>query len=366
MFEKNSDCFFMDKAIKLAKKGAGSVSPNPLVGAVIVKNNKIIGQGYHKRAGHNHAEVNAIKNCKQSPKGATIYVTLEPCSTFGKTPPCTEAIKEAGIAKVVIGALDINPSHNGKALAFFKKNKIKAEYGVLSEQCNSLNKIFNKYITTGMPYLIVKSGISLDGKIATKTGDSKWITSEKSRIEVHKIRALVDAVLVGTGTLKADKPKLDVRMGVVAKKIPKRIVLDRNLKYVTPEYVDERTIVVCSMAAKKANQEKFSNCKGILLNARIKKDKIDLKDMLKKLAALDITSILCEGGGWINASFLEQKLADEIVLFIAPKIIGGCGSVSFFTGIGAKKVSDSIYLDIMEQRKTGCDIMIKAVPRYSF
>lgn len=365
MVKKLTDDFCMRKAISLAKKGTGTVSPNPLVGAVVVKNNKIIATGFHKLAGYAHAEVNAISNAKVSLKGATIYVTLEPCSTHGKTPPCTEAILKAGIKRVVIGTLDINPLHKGRALKFFKKHKIEAVHGVLEKECNALNKIFNKYIVSKIPYVIVKSGISLDGKIATKTGDSKWITSEKSRIEVHKIRAAVDAVLVGTGTLRKDKPTLDVRMGVKAKKNPKRIVLDRNLKYVTPEYVDARTIVVCSLAAKKANKEKFKNSKGLLLSALVKKDKIDLKDMLNKLGELDITSILCEGGGWLNASFLEQQLADEIVLFIAPKIIGGCGSVSFFTGTGAKKVTDSISLDIIEQRKTDCDIMIKATPKYS-
>lgn len=365
MFKKNSDAYFMDKAIKLAKKGKGAVSPNPLVGAVIVKKNKIIGQGFHKCAGEAHAEVNAINSAKGLAKGATIYVTLEPCCTTGKTPPCTEAILKAGISKVVIGSLDINPKHNGRALKFFKRNNIEATHGVLAKECNDLNRIFNKYITTSLPYLIVKSGISLDGKIATKTGDSKWITSEKSRKEVHRIRSFVDAVLVGTGTLKADKPSLDVRMGIKVKKQPKRIVLDRSLKYVTKKYVDERTIVVCSNAAKKENSEKFKNAKGLLLSVRVKKDKLDLKDMLAKLGKLGITSILCEGGGWLNASFLEQRLADQINLFIAPKIIGGCGSVSFFTGIGAKKVSDSIILDIIEQRKIDCDIMIKAYPKYN-
>ena len=305
------DEFYMDMALKLAQKAQGRTSPNPMVGAVIVKNNRIIGKGFHKKAGLAHAEINALRQAGKNAKGAVLYVTLEPCCFFGKTPPCTDAIIKAGIKKVIIAAKDPNPLNNGKGIAVLKNNKINVVSGVLEKESRRLNEVFEKYITTRMPFVILKMAQTLDGKIATKTGNSKWIFGEKSRRLVHKLRKQVDAVMVGANTARIDKPRF-----------------------------------------------KDSKMKIIVRSAR-KNRKIDLNRLLKNLGKKQVTSILCEGGGGLAWSLLSEKLVDKILFFIAPKIIGGKYAITSVEGKGIDTLDNAIRLKNMTVKTIGDDILIE-------
>lgn len=363
-FIVKNDEHYMAQALKLAEKGLGLTSPNPTVGAVIVKNGQVIGRGYHKKAGTYHAEINALQNCQTSPKGAALYVTLEPCSTYGKTPPCTEVIRQAGIKKVIIGTLDPNPLHYQKSLAFFKKHHIGCLNGILEKECRELNKAFNKYIAEDLPYVTVKAALSLDGKIATKTNDSKWITGRTSRQYVHKLRSQVDAVLVGQNTFNLDNPKLNVRMGIKTVKHPLKIILDSNLCSIDIDNFPKDTIIATTGQAPELKIRSLKAKKAQLILAKLRKKKIDLKDLAKRLAKKSITHLLVEGGGETIASFFEQKLVDEVIFFIAPKIIGGKEAKTPVEGSGIAAVKNALNIDIKQIKKIDNDIMIKGVPKY--
>ena len=333
---------YMRLALSLARRAKGLTSPNPAVGAVIVKAGKVVGKGYHKRCGLPHAEINALNAAGDKAKDATLYVTLEPCDHFGRTPPCTDAIIKARIKRIVAGMKDPNPANNGRGIRKLRKHGIKTSVGVLEDKARDLNRPFIKFITTGMPYVTVKMAESLDGKIATKTGDSKWVTSEDSRQYVRKLRSKVDAVMVGVNTVIKDDPALLSRIPGVRE--PARVIVDSDLK--TP-----RNAKIFSTA---------SISPVYIATAKRKHGKVDLRDLLKKLGKMGMINVMVEGGGGLVAGLIEKKLVDEFLFFIAPKIIGGKDAVTSVEGTGVRQMSQALMLNNMKIRKFRKDILITA------
>ena len=315
----------MHKAIELAKKGEGKVSPNPLVGCILIKNKNIIGQGYHKKYGGNHAEIEAINNAikhgnKNKIKDSTLYVNLEPCCHRGKTPPCVDEIIKRKIKKVIIACKDPNELVNGKSIKKLRDNNIKVELRLMEKEAENLNKYFFKYIKTGLPYVIWKSGMSLDGKITHP--NKKYITNKKSLEHVHKIRNEVDAILVGVNTIIKDNPKLNVRLKNSEKNIIP-IILDPNLKInLKAKVLRKGTILVVKKNLKSKNIKKLQKVGVKLLEIDIKNKKFNLKELLKKVGKLKITSLLVEGGQKTSTEFINQKFVDEIYLFISLEMFG--------------------------------------------
>lgn len=351
---------FMRLAVKLAKKGLGRTSPNPIVGSVVVKNRKIIGQGYHEKAGLPHAEINALLDAGKKAKGSTLYVTLEPCAHFGRTPPCVQAIIKAGVKKVVVGSIDPNPKVRGKGIRILQDNGIEVIKDVLRDECLSLNEAYVKYVTKKTPFVILKLAVTLDGKIATSTGDSKWITSLESRRYAHRLRSLVDCVMVGSGTILKDDPALTVRF--IKGKNPARAVLDSSLKMPVKAKIfasrNEKVFVFISAKANK-NKIKLLEQKGAeVIKVKQSQDGLNIKGVLKELGKRAITSVLIEGGARLAASALKQGAADKAIFIMAPKIIGGDG-VDCIGSIGVKRVDEALDLKKIEIRKLGKDIIIE-------
>lgn len=353
----------MDRAIELADRGKGWVNPNPLVGAVIVKNGRIIGEGWHERYGGLHAERNAFKHCQENPEGATMYVTLEPCCHYGKTPPCTEAIIERGIVRVVVGLIDPNPLVAGKGMKLLRKAGIEVISGVEEERIREQNRIFLKYITTGMPWVVLKTAMTLDGKIAAYTGDSCWVTGEESRQKVQDMRRTYMGIMVGAGTVRADNPLLNCRLEGEVRQ-PVRVVVDSKATLLPGCKLIEtaglyRTIVAHTQ---EAAVEKLSELRaeGVeLLLCPESAEGVDLKALLKQLGSLGIDSVLLEGGGQLNASFLRVGLVDEIFAFIAPKIIGGKEAKTPVEGQGIARMNDAVSVQDVVTERIGNDILIR-------
>lgn len=320
---------YMIRAIELAKKGEGFTNPNPLVGAVIVKDNRIIGEGYHERYGELHAERNAIKSLTESAEGATIYVTLEPCCHYGKTPPCTEAIIENKISKVVIGSRDPNPKVAGKGARILREAGIEVIEDYMREECDRLNSIFFHYISNNTPYVVMKYAMTADGKIATVTGESKWITGEEARNHVQQLRSTYMGIMAGIGTVLADDPMLNVR--IEGKRNPIRIICDTRLQIPLDSKLCQSAgeyplIVACGQNM--ADNEKKIQLRQIgatVIELPVIDGRIDLKELMLKLGERQIDSILLEGGGTLNESALRAGIVNEIKAFIAPKIFGGTG-----------------------------------------
>lgn len=359
--------YYMSRAIELAKSGWGKTNPNPLVGAVIVRNGSIIGEGYHKKIGSYHAEIEALQSLKQDPKGSEIYVNLEPCSHFGKTPPCADALVKAGIKKVVIGMVDPNPLVSGKGISILKKAGIEVVTGVMEKECRILNEIFIKYITQKMPFVILKSAMTLDGKIATRSGDSKWITNEKSREFVHRLRDRVSAIMVGIDTVLMDNPSLTTRLQKSEGKDPVRIVIDSKGRIpldakVINNLSEAPAILVIAEELPKEKLSFLSNKNVKVITAGNKEGKVDLNKLMKELYKMQIDSILLEGGGNLNYSALESGIVDKILMFIAPKIIGGADAKTPFEGLGVEKMSDAFSLINYELKTFGKDILIEGYP----
>ncbi|MCD4713040.1 MAG: bifunctional diaminohydroxyphosphoribosylaminopyrimidine deaminase/5-amino-6-(5-phosphoribosylamino)uracil reductase RibD [Clostridiales bacterium] len=355
---------YMKRALELAEKGSGFTSPNPLVGAVIVKDGMIIGEGYHEFYGGPHAEINAFKNVTDDVRGATMYVTLEPCSHFGKTPPCANAIIEKGISKVVIGMIDPNPVVAGRGVSILRESGIEVHTGVLEEECKKLNEIFIKYITTKKPFVILKSAMTLDGKIATSTGDSKWITSEASRTKVHEIRQRVAGILVGIGTVLADDPYLTTRLMQENISHPVRVIVDTHAR--TPldahvlEGLDEiRTIIATTSLASDAKLKQLKEIGAEILLLPIKDDHVDLEALIVALGEIGIDSVLIEGGSKVNFSAIEMGIVDKVIFFIAPKFIGGDEAKTPMGGLGKMFMRDATTLKNMKYQMVGEDIMIE-------
>lgn len=350
---------YMERAIELSKLGSGNVSPNPLVGAVIVKNNKVIGEGYHKVYGGNHAEVNAIESANESINGATMYVTLEPCSHYGNTPPCAKRIVEEKIAKVVIGMVDPNPLVAGKGIDILEQAGVKVEFSSLEEECMKVNEKFLKYIKNKKPFIALKWASSLDGKIATKTKKSKWISNEESREFVQKLRNDYTGILVGINTILDDNPKLTCRLenGIN----PIRIVMDTNGRIPIESQVFKeagRIIVLVSEGISKDTESRLATSKAEIIKCKTKFGKIDLHDGICKLGEKGIDSILIEGGSTINSSFINENLIDKIYCFIAPKIIGADG-ICAIGNLGLDEVNECKKLEIRNIKSFHNDILIE-------
>ncbi len=355
---------FIRKTISLARIAKGKTSPNPLVGAVIVKGGGIIGRGYHAKAGEPHAEINAINNANVSTKGATLYVNLEPCCHHGRTPPCVDAIIKAGIKEVFVGMYDPNPLVSGGGIEKLRDNGIDVIVGVLEHECEKLNESFIKFVTKKLPFVILKSAASLDGKTATASGDSKWITNDRSRRFVHRLRNEVDAILVGSGTLMKDDPHLTVRLDGKRTNAPVRVVLDKSLKIkqkanVLKNMSEVKTIIFTSKAADKKKSANLIDKGAKLISVPEKDGMLNLKSVLKKLAGEGITSVLVEGGSTLHASFVREKLADKMFQFYAPKLIMGDKAKPIFSGDSKDLIKDAISVKISELRKFGDDIMVE-------
>jgi diaminohydroxyphosphoribosylaminopyrimidine deaminase/5-amino-6-(5-phosphoribosylamino)uracil reductase len=350
---------YMNLALQLALRAKGRTSPNPLVGALVVKNNRIVGRGYHKKAGAPHAEVNALNVAGPKAHKATLYLTLEPCAHFGRTPPCTGKIISSGIRKVVVAMLDPNPLNNGKGVRELRRAGIEVEVGSLREKAKRINESYIKYITAKRPFVILKSALSLDGKIATRRGDAKWISNELSRKYVHRLRSDVDAILVGSGTIRKDNPRLTAR---TYKKNPIRIVVDSKARISPAAKVLNREAPTIIATTKFASPGKIAalSKKGVrVLVVKDKDKKVDLTELLKMLGKLEITSLLVEGGGTINAAFLENGLVDKLLFFIAPQIIGGKEAPTAVEGEGIEKMSGAIKLKDITTKRFGEDILIE-------
>lgn len=361
-----NDLEYMKLAVTLARRGSGRVNPNPMVGAVIVKDDKIIGQGYHEKFGTAHAEINALASCTTSPKGATIYVTLEPCCHYGKTPPCTEAIIRSGISRVVIGTPDVNPLVSGKGASLLQQHGIQVDIGILKHECDQLIKVFKKFIIDKRPFVLMKYAMTVDGKIATYTGASKWISCEESRLKVHELRNEFSAIMVGIGTVMKDDPMLNCRME--NGKNPIRIICDTHLKLPLTSNIAktarsiETFIATCQTDDAKMLPYKNLGCKFITVD---KKDElIDLNQLMLKLGEMDIDSVLLEGGGRLNWSALNQRIVQETAVFIAPKIFGG-KALTPISGVGVSKPGDAVKLNPYSFSKVGSDFLIESEVIYS-
>ncbi|ABK62611.1 riboflavin biosynthesis protein RibD [Clostridium novyi NT] len=355
---------FMKKAIELSKLGVGYTYPNPLVGAVIVKDNKIIGQGYHERFGGAHAEVNALKNATEDVTGATMYVTLEPCSHYGKTPPCANTIVKSGIKEVIVGMRDPNELVAGRGINILKENGIKVIVGVFEEEIKKINEIFIKYITTKEPFCILKTAMTLDGKIATVMGDSKWISNELSREYVHEIRHRVAGIMVGIGTVLKDDPSLTTRLKEKTGRDATRIIVDSKGRIPLNSKVlnldsKEKTIIATTKLADKLKIEEIKKKGAEVIITPIKNGKVDLKFLVIELGKMNIDSILLEGGGTLNYSALNEGIVDKVISFIAPKIIGGQDAKTSVAGEGIKKISDAVTLHDIEISNFQEDVVIE-------
>jgi diaminohydroxyphosphoribosylaminopyrimidine deaminase/5-amino-6-(5-phosphoribosylamino)uracil reductase len=375
---------YMRLALRLAQRGCGMTSPNPMVGAVLVRGGRIIGRGWHHRAGEPHAEIEALLDAQKrghTAKGATLYVTLEPCCTQGRTPPCTEAIIAAGIKRVVAGAMDPNPRHHGKGFRILRRSGVEVAQEVMAAQCERLNEAFNHWIVQRTPFVTVKAAMTLDGKIATAAGESKWITGEKARAWGMKLRQGMDAILVGINTVLADDPSLTFRgkaAGVRGHGL-RRIVLDARARtplgarVVSDEHSSLTTIVVSKLAPRSRVAALETRVQVLVVpfakggpRARGGSSPgrehlaLDLGWLLKQLGSENVTSLLVEGGGEVSASFLLEGLAQRIVFFYAPKVLGGRDSRRAVAGEGARGLNQVLNLSEVEWRRLGPDLLLSA------
>ena len=356
---------YMRRALELARKGEGHTSPNPMVGCVVVKDGRIISEGYHEKYGEFHAERNALTRCTEDTAGADLYVTLEPCCHQGKTPPCTDIIIEKKIARVFVGSMDSNPLVAGKGVQILRDHGIYVETGILDAEYRKLNEVFYHYIATKTPFVVMKYAMTLDGKIACATGDSKWVTGEIARTQVHRMRGRYRGIMVGIGTVLADDPMLNCRVeGGVD---PVRIICDSNLHIPTESQIvktasDIETIVACSQEALESErkQEKIRRLKeaGIQIIGTEGAHGVNLVELMKKLGGQNIDSILLEGGGTLNASALEDGIVNKVYAYIAGKLIGGMDARSPVEGIGIDRMADAITLQNVEIEKLGDDFCI--------
>ena len=355
---------FMKEALRLARRGAGGVSPNPLVGAVIVKNNAVIARGYHERYGGPHAEINALRQARGYAKGATLYINLEPCSHYGKTPPCTDALIASGIARVFVGMVDPNPLVSGRGIKKLQQAGIAVEVGLLEDQCRRLNEVFIKYITQKVPFVTLKAAMTLDGNIATRSGDSKWISCEASRKLVHILRSQSDALMVGSGTVMTDDPQLTVRLKKKSLKNPLRIIVDGKLripltsKVLQPNLAKGTMIVTAPSRVSSRKARQITKTGARIMSAPLKNGQINLRALMKKLGAMGITSLLLEGGSELNAAALAEGIVDKILFFYAPKIIGGRNAVHVVGGSGIAALRNALLVRDLHLRRVGSDVVM--------
>ena len=356
---------FMRLAINLAKKGFGKTNPNPLVGAVVVKNNRVVGQGYHRRAGLAHAEVVALDQAGGRAKGASLYVTLEPCCHFGRTPACVDKIVASKIGEVIFAMYDPNPLNNGRGARFLRAQGIKVVSGIMEDQARAINRVFTKYISKRLPFVTVKVAQSLDGKIATKTGHSRWISSLQTRRFAHRLRAEVDAIMVGINTILLDDPLLSCRMNRrLCRKQPKKVILDSRLKLPSRARIfSSRSPAEVLIATTKFAPRKrvlYWQRKGFrVLVVKDRDGRVNLKRLLKRLAEMQISHILLEGGAEVIASALEQRLVDRLFVAVSPKIVGGRSAPTAVGGSGINRMEQARALTDVKVRRLGPDLLFE-------
>ncbi len=345
---KKADEKYMKRALELARKGEGRTSPNPVVGAVVVKNGRVVGEGYHKRAGDSHAEVVALRKAGTKARGADLYVTLEPCCHYGRTPPCSDAIIKSGVKRVIVGQRDPNPLVRGRGMEILKRRKISVTESVLKEECERINLPYSKWIVSGVPYVTLKVALSLDGKIATRSGDSKWITNESCRRYVHELRDKADAVLIGMATALKDNPRLTVRLPGEREKCNIAVLLDEKLALPLATNLARRKkgklIIATTSVASRSKIEKFRKMGHAVLVCRATSaGRVFLPHLLSELGSMGIVSILVEGGGQVFSDFVRRRLADKMVACISPKIIGGEGR-DWLPGLTIGKLKSALRL----------------------
>lgn len=354
------DVRWMQRALRLAARGRGATSPNPMVGAVILKGPRVAGEGCHRRAGGPHAEIFALRRAGRAARGATMYVTLEPCCHHGRTPPCTDAIIAAGLARVVVACPDPNPRVNGRGLRQLRRAGIEVKLGVLREEAQRLNRAYLKHTESGLPMVSLKAAMSLDGKIATARGESKWITGERARAYGRRLRSHHDAVLVGVGTVLADDPELTVRIG--RRPSPLRIVLDSRGR--TPPTArllsaDERPpVVAVTRLAPAARRKRLERAGAEVWVLPSSKGGVSLRALMKRLGDLGVQSVLVEGGGKAAAGALAAGLVDRVYFFLAPRIIGGATAPTSVEGDGARRLADAWRIERLQVRRIGEDLLI--------
>lgn len=359
---------FMREALGLAAQARGRTSPNPMVGSVVVKEGRVIGRGYHVRAGASHGEVMALEDAGADAKGATLYVTLEPCCHYGRTPPCTKTIIAAGIRRVVAGMRDPNPLVSGRGLDELRQAGLEITLPVLEAEAAALNEVFVKYITTKRPFVLLKVASSLDGKIATVTGESRWITNERSRLLVHQLRDQVDAIMVGINTVLRDDPLLTTRLPGGGGHDPLRIIVDSRLRL-----PHEARVLTASMSAstfiattpeapaEKRRQLEASGAKILVVEGS--GPGVPLGPLMDQLGALQVTSILLEGGGELHSSALRAGIVDKVLFFIAPKILGGRTAPPAIGGEGFARLEEAVTLERMQIKPLDSDLLIEGYVR---
>ncbi len=363
MNQNTLDEKYMRMALQLAEKARGRTSPNPMVGAVVVKNGRVISRGYHHRAGEPHAEAMALRKAGLKAKGATLYVTLEPCShTNKRTPPCSPLVIRSGVIRVVIAMIDPNPRVSGGGVKTLRKAGIDVATGVLEAEARKLNEAFIKFITTGMPFVTLKIAQTLDGKIATATGESKWITGEQAREEGHKLRDSNDAILVGVNTVLQDDPSLTTR--IPKGRDPIRVIVDTKLRTplkakVITQKSSAKTYIATLDAMPKDKLVKLLDAGAEILIARGARGRVDLKALMKMLGEIGVTSVLIEGGAEVNASALRSGIVDKVIMFIAPMLMTGTNSLCSIGGISPAKLSHAVRLYDVASRPVGQDLLVE-------
>lgn len=360
---------YMLRALRLAEEGRGKTSPNPMVGAIVVSNGRVIGQGYHHAAGEPHAEVLALQQAGRRAKGATLYVTLEPCSHLNKrTPPCVPAIIRAGVRRVVVAMIDPNPSVRGKGVAQLRRAGLSVTVGIARREAEHVNRAYSHWAKTKRPYVTLKAGMTLDGQIATAAGESRWITSPQSRREVHRLRGQVDAVLVGIGTVLKDDPALTARRspGLVklAAKQPLRVVVDSRLRIrpsakILSQQVQAPTLVVTTAAASQAKRAALGRQGIEVLALPATKGRVRLLPLLKRLGQRGITSVMVEGGSELNAAFLNAKLVNQVRFYLAPTLLGGIQSTGVIGGPSPRRLAQAWQLQNVRTRRVGTDLVVE-------
>ncbi|MEI7728608.1 MAG: bifunctional diaminohydroxyphosphoribosylaminopyrimidine deaminase/5-amino-6-(5-phosphoribosylamino)uracil reductase RibD [Verrucomicrobiota bacterium] len=359
----------LQTALRLARRAYGQTAPNPMVGAVLVNGGQIIGRGWHHQAGQPHAEIEALRDAAKrgrDPRGATLYITLEPCCTQGRTPPCTTAIIEAGIRRVVVAATDPNPQHAGRGFALLEKAGVQVQHGELATEAELLNEAFNHWIVHRTPWITVKAAMTLDGKIATASGESKWITGEAARAEGMNLRLGADAILTGINTILADDPSLTLRLpdGVTKARPLRRIILDSRARtplaarVITDACAAQTTLVTTAAAPATRRKALARHCQVWVAPTR--NGRVDLRWLLRRLGKEEITNLLVEGGGEVNAAFLLNSLAHRVAFFYAPKVLGGRNSKPAVAGLGARSLKETLRLRDLVWRQLGEDLFLTA------
>ncbi|NSW55503.1 MAG: bifunctional diaminohydroxyphosphoribosylaminopyrimidine deaminase/5-amino-6-(5-phosphoribosylamino)uracil reductase RibD [Armatimonadetes bacterium] len=362
----NDDARFMRRALELASRGLGRTSPNPAVGAVVVASGEIVGEGWHVRAGEPHAEPIALVNAGERARGATLYVTLEPCSHWGRTPPCTEAIIEAGISRVVFAAYDCDPRCSGKAAPRLQEMGIEVTPGVLAGEALRLLESYNKHKCTGLPFVTLKLAASLDGRTATHTGNSRWITSPESRQRVHQWRNTTDAVMVGVGTILADNPQLSTRLITPDSRDAVRVVVDTqartpaDARVITQRAPETKCIIAVGQGADESRVSALAQAGADVLRLPLGTDgRVNLQALMAQLGSLNIMSVLLEGGNELAGAAVQAGLVDKIAFFYAPRLIGGASAPGMLGGVGVTAVADARVVDVFNVERIGPDILVE-------